>query len=93
MALRLAAELRRAGLSCPDAAALSGGCFQNRLLFEQAVEALQGAGFDVLSHAETPANDGGLALGQAAVAAARVTSDKSFGSGGEPCASAFQAAS
>ena len=78
MAQRLAEGLRRAGLPRPEAAALSGGCFQNRLLFEMADEALQGAGFHVLSHAETPANDGGLALGQAAVAAARAISDRSF---------------
>jgi hydrogenase maturation protein HypF len=50
--------------------ALSGGSFQNRILFESVVSTLRKAGFDVLTHAEVPANDGGLALGQAAIGAA-----------------------
>ncbi len=52
--------------------ALSGGCFQNRLLFEAVEAHLEKRGFTVLSHAEMPANDGGLALGQAAIAAATI---------------------
>ena len=52
--------------------ALSGGCFQNRLLFETTARALRAAGLDVLSHRLVPANDGGLSLGQAAIAAARL---------------------
>ena len=52
--------------------ALSGGCFQNRLLSEELVHLLRSAGFSILLHAEVPPNDGGLALGQAAVAAARL---------------------
>ena len=55
-----------------DTVALSGGCFQNRILFEQTLGGLQALGFGVLGHAQIPANDGGLALGQAAVAAARL---------------------
>ncbi|MEX5726951.1 hydrogenase maturation protein HypF [Rhodovulum iodosum] len=47
---------------------LSGGCFQNALLLTEMRREL--AGLPVLTHRETPANDGGLALGQAAVAAA-----------------------
>jgi hydrogenase maturation protein HypF len=55
-----------------DTIALSGGCFQNDILFEQTSRRLEAEGFSVLSHRQVPANDGGLALGQAAIAAARV---------------------
>ena len=50
--------------------ALSGGCFQNRTLFDLVNTALKAKGFDVLTHTKVPANDGGLSLGQAVVAAA-----------------------
>jgi hydrogenase maturation protein HypF len=52
--------------------ALSGGCFQNRLLSLRAAEALRRGGFAVLVHREVPPNDGGIALGQVLVAAARL---------------------
>ena len=55
-----------------DTIALSGGCFQNRVLFEDVVRRLEQENFRVLSHALVPANDGGLALGQAAIGAARL---------------------
>jgi len=51
-----------------ETAALSGGCFQNRFLLEQLTAALVQAGFEVLNHSMVPPNDGGLALGQAAIA-------------------------
>ncbi|MCJ7521909.1 MAG: FGGY-family carbohydrate kinase, partial [Dehalococcoidia bacterium] len=48
--------------------ALSGGVFQNRLLLQLAVAALNEAGFEVLTHGEVPTNDGGVSLGQAVIA-------------------------
>jgi hydrogenase maturation protein HypF len=48
--------------------ALSGGCFQNRLLLRLAVPRLQEAGFRVLLHNQVPCNDGGISLGQAVLA-------------------------
>jgi len=51
--------------------ALTGGCFQNKLLLEEVMRLLKADGLSCLSHAKVPSNDGGLALGQAAIAAAR----------------------
>ncbi len=51
--------------------ALTGGCYQNLLLLELSVERLRTQGFDVLTHSLVPTNDGGIALGQAVVAAKR----------------------
>jgi hydrogenase maturation protein HypF len=55
----------------PDRVVLSGGCFMNRRLDASLEAALVAAGFRVFAHRQVPANDGGLCLGQAAVAAAR----------------------
>ena len=58
-----------------EAVALSGGTFQNMLLLEQVVQLLEEKGFTVYRHRRVPANDGGLALGQAVLA------DKYFNKG------------
>ena len=52
--------------------ALSGGVFQNRLLLEQLMLCLDAMSFQVYINRRVPPNDGGLSLGQLAVAAARL---------------------
>ncbi len=49
--------------------ALSGGVFQNMLLLKSIVTSLEKKNFRVLTHKRVPTNDGGLSLGQAAIAA------------------------
>jgi len=51
--------------------ALSGGCFQNRLLLEGAARRLIEGGHRVIQHRQLPPNDGCIGLGQVVVAAAR----------------------
>lgn len=63
----VARGLVREGAAC--AVALSGGCFQNALLLRMVRHELEGC--PVLVHRTTPPNDGGLALGQAMIAAVR----------------------
>jgi hydrogenase maturation protein HypF len=64
--LRSETDLRRV--------ALSGGVWLNQLLLQRSVEALEQRGFTALVHRDAPSGDGGLALGQAAIAACRLTS-------------------
>ena len=64
---------RQAGLGT---VVLSGGCFQNQRLVEGLSSALAAEGFQVLTHSLVPANDGGIALGQAWVAASRLADEK-----------------
>jgi len=51
--------------------ALTGGVFQNQILQQEIRELLTGMGLEVLTHSQVPANDGGISLGQAAIAAKR----------------------
>jgi hydrogenase maturation protein HypF len=52
--------------------ALSGGTFQNVYLVERAVALLRAEGFEVLLHSRVPPNDGGISLGQAVIANAKL---------------------
>lgn len=51
-----------------DAIALSGGVFQNEILASQLPKKLAAMGVPVFTHHDYPANDGGIALGQIAIA-------------------------
>ena len=51
---------------------LSGGVWQNITLLRRTLSLLQNDGFNVYIHREVPTNDGGLSLGQAAIAAVRM---------------------
>lgn len=59
------------GSSRLDRVILSGGVFQNRLLSEMVYNALTKNGLQVFTHRLVPPNDGGIALGQAAIAGRR----------------------
>lgn len=65
----LTAALGAAGASSGDAVMLSGGVLQNALLRDGLSDRLKAQGYKVLCQTTVPANDGGLALGQAVVAA------------------------
>ena len=56
--------------------ALSGGCFQNRILLEGTVAKLKKNSFDVYYHSQVPANDGSLSLGQAVIAGSMIKKGK-----------------
>ncbi|MFV9503199.1 MAG: carbamoyltransferase HypF [Oscillochloridaceae bacterium umkhey_bin13] len=58
------------------AVALSGGVFQNYRLLSQLVSLLEADGFTVLLNRRVPPNDGGIALGQAAVAAMQLRTNE-----------------
>ena len=55
---------------------LSGGVFQNILLLRQTLGLLRSSGFEVFTHARVPTNDGGISLGQASIANARIKSGR-----------------
>ncbi len=64
---RLACLLREE--SSLNRVCLSGGVFHNSLVLEQLIRDLDAAEFEVFTHAQVPAGDGGLSLGQAVIAA------------------------
>ncbi|MGH9898318.1 MAG: carbamoyltransferase HypF, partial [Pyrinomonadaceae bacterium] len=55
---------------------LSGGVFQNMLLLSSTIRLLRLRGFEVFTHSRVPANDGGISLGQAVVANARLATGR-----------------
>ena len=55
---------------------MSGGVFQNVLLVTKTCRLLRAAGFEVFTHSQVPANDGGISLGQAAIANAWIKSGR-----------------
>jgi len=55
---------------------LSGGVWQNRVLLEQTMTLLGTLGYEVFTHHRVPCNDGGLALGQAVVAAVKAKMER-----------------
>jgi hydrogenase maturation protein HypF len=66
-ALGEAVALAAHSIGC-EKVALTGGCFQNRLLLEICVTHLRTAGFRPYWHQRVPPNDGGISLGQIAAA-------------------------
>ena len=70
MVEKLASRISKEDEALPQVA-LTGGVFQNRILFERVLRELEARGFSVLTHRQVPCNDGGLALGQAVIGAAR----------------------
>jgi hydrogenase maturation protein HypF len=84
MVLAVCQQIREQdGLNC---VALSGGVWQNMVLLQRAADRLRAAGFDLLLHRQVPANDGGLALGQAAIAAWRLNHDTTSDTSGRASA-------
>ena len=65
-----------------DAVVLSGGVFMNALLSSEANTRLKRDGFRVYRHRLVPPNDGGLSLGQLAIAAALAQGESAGGSRG-----------
>ena len=64
--------IREAKSRSIDQIALSGGCYSNRLLLDLTVRRIEEENLTPVWHRKVPPGDGGLSLGQAAVAAARL---------------------
>lgn len=77
LAAALSAMAKRARESTElNTVALSGGVFCNRYLISRLVKLLKKEGFDVLFNRQVPSNDGGISLGQAAIAANQQIKEK-----------------
>jgi hydrogenase maturation protein HypF len=61
-----------------DTVALSGGVFCNRYLTNRLINLLKESDFHILFNRDVPSNDGGISVGQAAIAARAVTRDPSL---------------
>jgi hydrogenase maturation protein HypF len=59
-----------------DSVCLSGGTFQNNFLLRSTISGLRRNSFAVYLHTQVPANDGGIALGQAVIASERLRQDR-----------------
>jgi hydrogenase maturation protein HypF len=71
------AALAAARIAGIERVVLSGGCFQNLRLEREVRSRLSAGGFRVFSHHGIPPNDGGIAVGQLRVAAARTAATRS----------------
>ena len=60
--------------------AVSGGVFQNDLLLGMLKDCLEGSGLQLMANHRVPSNDGGISLGQAAIAANSAIRANEFGS-------------
>ena len=70
LAIALLETAKAARQSCKlNTVALSGGVFCNRYLINRLITLLKKADFNVLFNRNVPSNDGGISLGQAAIAA------------------------
>jgi hydrogenase maturation protein HypF len=72
-----AAILSVAAASGVEQIVLTGGCFQNAYLLERTIVQLRAAGLRPYWHQRVPPNDGGIALGQIAVACALINGEES----------------
>ncbi len=69
------ATLKASQMTLVKKVALSGGCFQNSTLLSHLERSLKAMGFTVLTHSQVPANDGGIALGQALCAGTKAMAE------------------